>query len=232
MKQLTVALFLIVLFSCGKEKSIKLPEIEKSKTTDIKNVSSTYFFYNKTKPDSLELDQKNLIKSTNWLINVDKRLTLKQAIPSIIKLQNKKLNAKMTKNEKTRNYYTCNHTSIKNSGFIDFTDIIYKTYKNNDEEILPVSNSFPIYVIIKSLNEILINNEFIDERIEINKFNSELKKVISKINLDNPDHGGDFISISLSFNRNLSFQDYISIKSKLINFKMENVVIRNNEYIF
>ncbi len=86
-------IFITVLFvflSCGNENVIQLPEIQNAEITQILDVSPAYIFYDDTKQDSVELNRKNLIISTNWLVNVDKRLRLEQALPSILKLQEKK----------------------------------------------------------------------------------------------------------------------------------------------
>ena len=115
----------IFIFSCGKEKVLLLPEIDHSEISEIKDVSHAYLFYDDTKIDNTELNRKNLISTTNWLINIDKRLTLKQAIPHIKYLQEKKANSSH-KNENAKNYFTCNDISRKNLGFIEFTDVVYK----------------------------------------------------------------------------------------------------------
>ncbi|WP_052158127.1 hypothetical protein [Lacinutrix jangbogonensis] len=231
MKHLLYTIVLFVVFSCGNEKSVLLPEIQNAEITEIRDVSPAYLFYDETKPDSLELNRSNLIITTNWLVNVDKRLTLKQAIPSIIKLQDKKRNSGH-KNKSARNYYTCNDTSIKNLGFIDFTDVVYRTYLDKDEGIIPTNDALHVSLIIKNLDEIFISSYFNHNTIKVNDVVSILKEELNSLDLDDPDHGADFISLNLSFNRNLSFQDYINIKSKLVNFEMENVIVRNIEYIY
>ena len=82
------------------------------------------------------------------MVNIDKRLTLKQAIPHIKFLQDKKRNAEMHKNENAKNYYTCNDTSIKNLGFIEFTDVDY--HKNNIR-IIHIVKTNRIMLIISDL---------------------------------------------------------------------------------
>ena len=102
MKHLFPTLILLLLLSCGNEKVLQLPEINYSKITKLNDVSAAYLFYNETQKDSVELNRKNLISTTNWLINVDKRLTLKQVIPHIQFLQEKKKNSSH-KNEVSKN---------------------------------------------------------------------------------------------------------------------------------
>ena len=224
----------LLFFSCGNEKTLQLPEIQNADITEILDVSPAYIFYDETKQDSVELNRKNLIISTNWLINVDKRLTLEQALPSIIKLQEKKRNATMHKNEKARNYYTCNDISIKNLGFIDFTDVEYRlNYSEiNYEDIEIDDNSFDINLIINSPEDITINSFIISGETNLDRLNDSLKEKLNVLNLDDKEHGGDFYNVNILFNKNLSFQDYISIKSKLMGFKNERTVINKIEHIF
>lgn len=209
-------LITLFLWSCGNEKVIQLPEVQQAKITEILDVSPAYIFYNETQPDSIELNRKNLIISTNWLFNVDKRLTLEQAIPKIKFLQDKKRNAKMHKNEAAKNYYTCNDTSIKNLGFIEFTDINYI------EETNPKNNSI---IAINSLNDITVQHQDLKlPRVEINDLIIQLEN-----NFSNSEEN---IVLTLHLNKKLKFQDYITVKSKLQNLNFETIVIDNNEYIF
>ena len=46
----------------------------------------------------------------------------------------------MHKNENARNFYTCNDTSIKNLGFIDFTEVYYKLLTGEQKPVDPVSS--------------------------------------------------------------------------------------------
>ena len=209
-------LITLFLWSCGNEKVIQLPEVQHAKISEILDVSPAYIFYNETQPDSVELNRKNLIISTNWLFNVDKRLTLEQAIPKIKFLQDKKRNAKMHKNEAAKNYYTCNDTSIKNLGFIEFTDINYI------EETNPKNNSI---IAINSLNDITIQHQDLKlPRVEIDDLIIQLENNFSK-NEEN-------IILTLHLNKQLIFQDYITVKNKLQNLNFETIVIDNSEYIF
>ena len=217
MKRLLIALSLLVLLGCS-EKSVLLPEIQNATITEITDVSPAYLFYDETKPDSLELNKNNLIISTNWLVNVDKRLTLKQVIPSIIKLQEKKRNSSHKK-ESARNYYTCNDTSINNLGFLDFTDVVYDL---NGGEIEKESQ---YNVAFRDKDTIWVFSiEGLEYKTDLKNFEEQFLEIISK------DEGSKVIK--LSFNEKLSFQDYVAFKSKLSHLNLENTTINNEEYIF
>ena len=108
----------------------------------------------------IELNRKNLIITTNWLVNVDKRLTLDQAIPSIIFLQDKKRNAKMHRNDNAGNYYTCHDIAINNLGFLDFTNVYY--HQENITEYVSKQNIKSYNTLTFTPNEVIYKNERID----------------------------------------------------------------------
>ncbi|WP_052503420.1 hypothetical protein [Lacinutrix sp. Hel_I_90] len=213
-----VLFLFLFLLSCGNEKVIQLPEIQNAKITTITDVSPAYIFYDETKPDSVELNRKNLIISTNWLVNVDKRLTLKQALPSIIKLQDKKRKATLHKNENAKNYFTCNDTSIKNLGFIDFTDVVYV-----DDHVDLATITF--HILFTSPDEIQITTN----REKLIKTNiSDLGKDL----FQNKSSEEENPILFLEFNDQLSFQDYITFKSILSHLSNNDFRISPMEFIF
>lgn len=221
-KLLKICLVCMLVLSCTKDKAVLLPEIETTAIVDVKDVSPAYLFYNETLPDSIELNRKNLISTTNWLVNVDKRLTLKQAIPKIKFLQEKKRNAKMHKNEAAKNYFTCNDLSRKNLGFIEFTDVYYV---DNDIEVKLDSIKINYQVTFKSKNEIqIIGHKSNTKTTSLDNLENELKKLFMN------EHESK--SIALAFNKDLNFQEYISIKSILNKLKSDNLTVNNNEFIY
>jgi hypothetical protein len=212
---------LLLLLSCGNEKIVQLPEISNSEITEILDVSPAYLFYDETKEDSIELNRKTLISTTNWLVNVDKRLTLKQAIPKIKYLQDKKRNAEVHKNESARNYFTCHDTSINNLGFIDFTDVFYIDKKPSDITIKPnelhiIINEVSNIEIISTHDTVLITSE--------SSFLEDLKNLATENN--------EAKTIYLFINKDLNFQNYITFKSLLNKAKTENVILANEEFVF
>ena len=158
-KPILLFILCFLVISCGKEKVIQLPEIEHSEITEINDVSAAYLFYDETQPDSVELNRKNLISTTNWLVNIDKRLTLKQVIPHIQFLQEKKKNSSH-KNKNAKNYFTCNDISLKNLGFIEFTDVVYRNeiVSNYFSKTSNLTQKQMFGVVIHSINDIEITD--------------------------------------------------------------------------
>ncbi|WP_223033072.1 hypothetical protein [Hanstruepera marina] len=215
--RISLVLLLIVFMSCSSEKIIELPEIKQAKITEINDVSPAYLFYDEMQPDSVELNRKNLISTTNWLVNVDKRLTLGQAIPRIQFLQQKKNNSSH-KNEAAKNYYTCHDLSENNLGFIEFTGINYHLLETE-------SASKTLEVIVETLDNISIKKS----AAAIISFETNLENLISdlkNISTETPQ------KVSLRLKASLTFQDYISLKEKLTTINFEDITIDNNEFIY
>lgn len=228
MKPILYCLLLVLMLSCDNEKIIQLPEINHSDVSMLNDVSPAYLFYDEKKPDSIELNRKSLIITTNWLVNVDKRLTLKQALPKIMFLQDKKRNSEMHKNENARSYYTSNNTRIKNLGFIDFTDVIYHqensnpyltNYKTNTNQLINIK----VYALDSTSVSFISKGSSLTHTSNQKEFLKHLEA-----NLSNQ---GDTIIVS-EFKSSLSFQDYMTYKSLLSQIDFDHVKIANDEFIF
>ena len=205
-----------VFLSCGKGKSVQLPEITDATITEILDVSPAYIFYDETKRDSVELNRKNLIGTTNWLVNIDKRLTLKQVVSHLIYLQNKRNKDGMHKNENAKNYFTCNDTRIQNLGFIEFTNVFYHS-EMRAEDYLKENQKTSCILVNFTKSNIFINGVSIGTK----SLSTYLKdSVVSETYL------------VLNFDAALSFQDYITYKSLLTKLDLDNVTISNNEFIY
>ncbi|GAA3571293.1 hypothetical protein [Snuella lapsa] len=222
MKYILLVTTLLLIWSCGEEKVVQLPEINHSKINEITDVSAAYIFYDTTRPDSVELNRKNLISTTNWLVNVDKRLTLKQAIPKIILLQEKKRDAKFHKNEKSKNYYTCNNASLKNLGFIEFTNIFY--FPEFPEHSDLTENKAAIAVNFNNDGSIIIINP--SDKPAVKKTTAE--DLLNNLKLLDISEN----NIYLHFHEDLTFQDYISYKSLLLKNNLKLLKISNQEFLY
>ena len=214
---------LLLLFSCNK-KTVQLPEISHSEITEITDLSPAYIFYDETQPDGVKLNRKNLIISTNWIVNVDKRLNLSQVVPKVQILQEKRRNASIHKNETAKDYFSCHDTSIKNLGFLEFTNIEYRLADPSSYNKQPNSNS--VFISTNSLEKIEIMPLYGKRQISTAKLSDFINKIdsISKENDERKE-------IILAFSKNLTFQDYITIKSQL-NHLNDSHIISNQEFIY
>ncbi|MBE0392290.1 hypothetical protein [Flavobacterium sp. PL002] len=190
MKYSIIIVFLF-LFSCGNKEDILLPKANHTIVGDVQDHSPIYIFFRTKDNDTIaELNRKNSIISTNWILNIDKRLPLKLVIPEVIKLQTKKREEVAHKNELAENYYAYADSIGKNMAFIPFTNVYYKMEKPLNEGL--------IFYFKKGSDSVLVNSTNI-KITEILNYMNRLKFEVSP-------------TIVLAFDKNMSFQEYVSTK--------------------
>lgn len=225
MKKLYILLISIALFSCTK-KEIKIPTLATNGIQEIYDHSQVWMFFEVENNDTIaKLNRKNTISSTHWIYNIDKRLTLKTFIPSIIKLQDKHANGIHSK-EGMHNYFSYSDTISKKLSFVEFDAVVYKTdsilskqfIKDNSKDYLNYNN---INITINPLNTWINdakmeNGEFESTLLEFIEFSSEGKQTM----------------LHLNFNENLTYQDYLFYFTLLKSISDPDILINNLEFIF
>lgn len=196
------SLILVFLFiSCGSKEDILLP---KSNVTIVSNVldhSPIYIFFRIKGKDTLaEANRKNSIISTNWILNIDKRLPLRLVIPEVMKLQEKKRSEVAHKNELAENYYSYADSIGKNMAFLPFTKVYYKMEK-------PKSGGF--LICFRKGNELVLVNKTLVKKDEVLDYVYSIDHAIQP-------------KILLLFDKNMSFQDYIQNKILIRNLDSYN----------
>ena len=204
-------IILCMLFSCGNKEDILLPKAASTIVKDVNDLSPIYIFFRVNGKDTLaEVNRKNSIISTNWILNIDKRLPLRLVIPEVMKLQRKKREEKAHKNEKAENYYSYADTIGKNLAFIPFTNVFYKMEKTS------LGNRICFY----------------EDRIEVNDvivIEAKLQEYLNNMRMENE------IPIILCFDKNSSYGSYIQNKLFMKGIKKNKKKLSiddNQEFIF
>jgi hypothetical protein len=206
MKYLNLIIVLI-FFSCGKKETVLLPKSNVTVVKDITDHSPIYIFFRSNGKDTLaEVNRKNSIITTNWILNVDKRLPLRLVIPEVIKLQEKKREEKAHKNEYALNYYSYADSIGKNLAFIPFTEVQYKIGKPH----------FGFVVFFSKKNEIFVDGT--------SGSHEQLKQFLNSLSTNMS------IKIVLRFDRNMSYGNYIQNKIFIHNLSFKNVA--DEEFIY
>ncbi|AOW11434.1 hypothetical protein EM308_15265 [Flavobacterium gilvum] len=206
-----MGILLLVFVSCGNKENILLPKTNKTIVKDVVDLSPIYIFFRVKGKDTLaEVNRKNSIGTTNWVLNIDRRLSLKSVIPEIIKLQEKKRGDSAHKNELAQNYYSYADTIGKNLAFIPFTNVFYKTKK-------PIDIAGFTFYFRKGNDLVLVNNHF-----PIKK--SQVIKSFREINFEN------YPQIILIFDENMSYEEYI--ENKVLIYELQSLNKVSREFIF
>jgi hypothetical protein len=207
-----IIIFLFILFSCANKEDILLPKSDVTIVSDVVDHSPIYIFFRTKGKDTLaEVNRKNSIISTNWILNIDKRLPLRLVIPEVMKLQEKKRNEVAHKNELAENYYSYADSIGKNMAFMPFTKVYYKFEKPK----------FGVFIFFDKNNEIWVNG-FVVSRKDLQ---NHLKNYLP---IDKPD------KFLFCFNKQLPFEKYIQDKIFIqsLKFPVPSINLTNEEFVF
>lgn len=201
-----------LLFSCEEKKDVLLPKSNVTIVKDVQDHSPIYIFFKTEGKDTIaDVNRKNSIISTNWILNIDKRLPLKLVIPEVMKLQKKKRDDSAHKNENAENYYSYADSIGKNMAFLPFTKVYYKMeIANNKSQLYFKKNGMIQYTGRKTY--------------DFPK--SNLKPFLDSLVI-NPK-----AQITFSYDKNMYFEDYIQCKilvKTIIDKKIPYVFINEEE---
>jgi len=178
---------LLFCVSCGNNETVLLPKADTTIVKEVTDLSPIYIFFRIQDKDTLaEVNRKNSIISTNWILNIDKRLPLRLVIPEVIKLQEKKRADSTHKNEAAQNFYSYADSVGKNLAFLPFTKVYYKLQK-------PKSG---VEVYFDKSNTILVDNKIIAKK--------DLENYLKK-NCINKE-------VFYCFDKNMLFDNYVNLK--------------------
>jgi len=201
-----LGIVLLICVSCGNKEDILLPKSDRTVVKDIVDLSPIYIFFRTNGKDTLaEVNRKNSISTTNWVLNIDRRLPLRLVIPEVIKLQEKKRGDSVHKNELAQNFYSYADTIGKNLAFIPFTKVYYKLEK-------PKTG---IIVFFAKDGTIKINNELVSK--------NDLKKKIDEFNVQSSE-------IRCCFDKNSNYGVYLQNKIFIDSIMTKKAVIE--EFIY
>ncbi len=211
-KYLKLILFFVIISSCTK-KDVQLPKLGEKGLTGIFNTSKVWIFYKIENNDTIAvMNKNNKVMNTDLIFNIDKRLSLKKVIPKIHKIQEKLNEKSLHKIEGMKNYYSYADTASKIFSLIDFTKTTY-LFKQDEFD--------KYYNQIK--NDSTKQTEILN--IKKNNLNILMGELESKYKNDTIND----ISLLLKFDENLTYQNYLFIKTKLVNSKF---LIEESEYIY
>jgi hypothetical protein len=201
------AIFLLIVFtiiSCT-EKEVQLAEVASAEVKTVLDFSPIYVFYDTTKSDSTVLNSNNSIGNTHWVVHIDKRLSLKQVLPHIKKLQAKRKGDSPHKKEGFTNLFSVSDTTAQTLRFIDFTSVEYS--KNNEFSKFYIKDHpekykdiFPFTINFNREDVITVNGNLV-EREEFKAFIQDYVPFVTE---------GKNALLYANFDEHLSFQQYIT----------------------
>ena len=211
-------LYFLILFGC-KNKEVELPLISIDGISEIQNHSSIWIFYEQTPNDTLAiLNKNNKLLNTNWIYNIDSRLTMDKVVPLLIKMQENRNKKSMHKKEGMLNFFSYANTRNKNISLVMFDTINFRHIDHFEKNGKPKKpDEKTIHIEIKN-NNITIDKRLTNTSLLMNELNTLIDKdTLSKL------------KIILNYPDNLTFQNYLTVKAYLAR---TNIDVDKNEYIY
>jgi len=217
--RIIILALLIFAVSCEK-KSVQLPVLNTSGIKDtIYDNSQIWLFFKVQDGDTIvELNRNNSISTTNWIFNIDKRLSLHQVIPHLKKLIEKREKPAMhPKDKDDTNYFSYVDSGSNTLSTVQFSVINYVIDKMIDKTAFKNDSLTKQLFINHSKKGVSVN----DSMIAIDQFSDYLNQQPDTIKL----------KLHLSFDKSLRYNDYLHLKAILQNVKNDSISIDENEYV-
>ena len=214
MRKIISIFILIILVSCSK-KELKLPIVSEKGIQEITNFTQLWLFYEEQNNDVVaKFNQNNTISGTHWVINIDKRLVLKDVFPILEKIRKKRLKKSPHSSEGMHNYLS--YSDIK-SEKLSFLEIDNQHYFLKDSVV--TDSSYNNINVLFTADNVIIKNDTIDKLL----FKANFLDIITKEATDKKP------LLHLIFDRMLTYQDYIYYKSILNNIQPNSFSISKME---
>jgi hypothetical protein len=212
--------FLLMLTLGCQKKEVMLPTLGITGIQDtIYDNSKIWIFFEVEGSDTIaKLNKNNSIANTHWIFNIDKRLSLKHVIPKIQQLQVKKAKPSMHDNGKLmHSYYSYLDTAAQKLSFVLFDSVKYITDNPLKLEQISKDSIFDHLILDYNKKGVFIAGQ----KIEMDNLKSQLEKNLNTSKL----------KIHLSFDKELSYQNYIHLKALLFHLENDSIIIAKEEYI-
>ncbi len=212
-KYLIYSLLFVAITSCAKQ-TLKLPIVHAKATNKVYNNSAVWIFFALKGKDTLaQLNRNNSIETTNWLFNIDRRLSLKQIYKPFKKLLEKRQKKSPHHVEGLKNYFSFADTINKKVKFLSFNikQIAYSLPKIQDSTTI----NFMFYKTNFNIN---------NKTFSYSKLDSVIDRKLAK--------NSNKIQIKFYYNDALSFEKYILIKSKINLLSNKKQLQSTTDYYF
>ena len=220
MKFLKLILVLGVLIAGCQNKSVKLPVLDVTGIQDtIYNNTQVWIFFERQGNDTVtKLNRNNTVSTTHWVFNIDRRLTLKQIVPHLQDLFAKREKPSLHQSEDpVYNYFSYVDTLSNRLSMVLFPNTEYITDTPFSYNSTGVTENNREALIRQSPSGIYLDSEL----TAADNIQKELLKLKDTSRLN----------VHLTFDKNLSYQDYMHLKAILQNVKNDSIYIDEKEYV-
>ncbi len=214
MKILYIFLFAVFFISCGKKTDIKVPVNDNPGLHEIWNNSPVYILFKTEGNDTIaDLKIGQTISSTDWLVAIDRRLTMKKLVGPIEKILKKRHKKSIHSDGTNKAYFTYMDSIQKKVSFVSFDSIelmpsiytsqtYYKKYFKTEE------NYNKTHIIVNKegiiINDTIQLKEPVDKQLLLNTY---LRHIVHRMK-EKPNRVYLNFDLDLDYNRFLNYYTF------------------------
>lgn len=213
-KPLTFLIILSIFISCNKKK-VELPIIPITTTSNITDISEIWVFYDvKNEKNKANVNLNNIISTTNWIINIDKKLLMKEIVPVIQTIKSRREKKSIHSAEGKSDYLSYANNKDKNISFFKIDQIQYLQINKADTDNLSIHYKTDHNLFFREKNISFNKKEISIDSLKIEDFNTQNSRLIH-----------------VFFDENITYQSYLEKRIKLSEIIGDKFKIDDTEYI-
>lgn len=220
MKKIIIAVVLLLVVGCSN-KEVKIPILPVKGLQELHDHSQIWIFFKTKNNDTIaDINRNNTIISTHWIYNVDRRIPLKKIANSLEKFKHKHANSMHSKEGK-HNYFSYSDTVSKKLSFFLFDSIHFKTDALMKQKITKKDSVYKKIHLYFKRGGVCINQHYFSK----DKWQKQLITLLQSPSNEKR------IKIYLTFNENMTFQDYLYNRAVIRTLEKSAILCDKDEYI-
>ena len=213
-KTIYLIIILATLISCNKKK-LELPLIPVGGISNITNHSEIWVFYNVEKEkNKANINKNNIISTTNWIINIDKKLQMKEVVPAIQLIKAKREKKTPHSAEGVSDYLSYANNKDKNISLFKIDSIQYLSLDKISSDDLAIHYKSDNNIIFREKNISINNKEILIDSLKLENFTIINSK-----------------RVHVFFEENITYQSYLEKRVKLSQIAKGKIIVDGTEYM-
>lgn len=209
-KRIFFLMGLVLLCQCS-DKEVLLPVIAEGGIPETQNHSSIWIFYDPSGQDSKAvLNKNNKLINTNWIFNIDRRLTMKDVIPLLQAMQSDRNKDSMHKKEGMINFFSYADSKNERISLLKFPQINFVPMDD-------IGGSVPLPDSESNTSEMdsttcLVTVRIYDDHLRVDGKSYDPEEISEIQSVPGACEGGKTELFRLMYDEEISFQSYLQTK--------------------
>ena len=208
MKKILFLVVTLTLFTSCTKTVLLLPQLNITGETAIQNHSEIWVYYDEDTKQA-DVNKNNLITTTHWIINMDRRLSIAETTPVLQMVKSKRAKKSIHSAEGMRDYIGYSNTLDKNVSAFRIDSITYIMLPKAEMKTLNTNNSCTIIDFKPS--SISIN----EKEFTLEKWNTSVLDSIKGC-------------VQLQYDQRISYQKYMEYRLSI----PKELKVENIEYVY